>query len=41
MPPLFIGVMMDFLLSHWHCWAPLLVIAAVLVLGKRKRKDEE
>jgi hypothetical protein len=28
------------LLSHWHCRGPLLVIAAAVILGKRKRKDE-
>jgi hypothetical protein len=35
------GLKMDFLLSHWHCWAPLVIIAAVLILGKRKHRDEE
>jgi hypothetical protein len=28
-------------LSHWHCWGPLVIIAAVMILGKRKRKNEK
>jgi hypothetical protein len=33
---------MDFLLSHWHCIVPVLVIGAVLLLqGRGKKKDTE
>ena len=33
---------MDFVLSHWHCIVPVIVIALVLLLQARgKKKDAE
>jgi hypothetical protein len=33
---------MDFVLSHWHCIVPVIVIALVLLLQNRgKKKDTE
>ncbi|GMO52703.1 MAG: hypothetical protein Pg6C_18510 [Treponemataceae bacterium] len=32
---------MDFLLSHWHCIVPVLVIGAVLFLRGRDKKNQE
>jgi hypothetical protein len=32
---------MDFLLSHWHCIVPVLVIGAVLLLRGRDKNNQE
>jgi hypothetical protein len=31
---------MEFLLSHWHCVLPLIIIAALAFLPKRREKKE-
>jgi hypothetical protein len=32
---------MDFLLSHWHCIVPVIVIAIVLLLQRRGKNAEK
>ena len=32
---------MDFLLSHWHCVVPAVLIAAVLFIQSRKKQRDD
>jgi hypothetical protein len=32
---------MDFLLSHWHCVVPMILIGAVLLLKGRGKKNHD
>jgi hypothetical protein len=33
------GKKLDFILNHWHCVVPLLLIAAVLLLRRRGKQE--
>jgi hypothetical protein len=32
---------MDFVLSHWHCIVPAILIAVVLLMKNRGKKNQE